>query len=213
MVDEFCTVSEAKPFTRIRDGYSEHDGLLLQCIQLATAQIKEHCRRSFSKTAYVEYFPTCERGDRPSKFYLTERNVATSPALVMRLDYGWPTDWTTVTPVDALYYRVDREKGILTYLSGTYEHPESIRIEYTAGYDTDTGNTSLVLVPVDVRQAAAIQSAYLLEKMLNQDIGQTNKNASGVIKTLRLEAGAVSGLVKQAASLLSKYRPSLVGKN
>ena len=210
---KFCDISDVIALTRMGDGYTGYNNIIQTLLPQATGQIQQYCRRSFIRDVYTEYFPTRKVSGRPTKIWLDELNILTEPAPVVKLDYGFPLDWSAIPVVDPTYYRVDYKKSMITLLMDTWECAESLQVTYTAGYPIDTVDTELVLVPSDLVQAAAIQCAYMLNLIVNQDIGQTAKNSAGVIKTLKLsKSNTEGGLVPQAGALVQKYRRQLIGK-
>lgn len=207
MVDyKFCSIQDVVSLTRIAANYSNFHPLIEQCISIATKQIQTYCRRSFVKQVYTEYFPTMEKKDGPSKIYLGEINVSASPSPAIRLSYDYPSDWSAVTPLLSQYYRIDYTNGVVTLLVALQEHGEAIQVVYTGGYDADTNVTNLILVPDDVRMACALQASYLTDKVVNQDLGQVAKNATGIVKMLILDKAAVHGIIPQARNIIGSYR-------
>jgi hypothetical protein len=206
---KFCEVSQVLKYTRVGDNYTQHDSLINDhIIPNATVAIQNYCRRDFVSQAFTEYLATPE-SKAPVKIYLKETNIALSPTPVFKLYYGFPASWDGVAALDAQYYDLNREKGILTLLVDTEHHGRSLQASYTAGYTVSSDDNATVNVPNEIRDACALQSAFLFERIINQEVGLQEKR-SGDSKAM-ITSSAVYGLVPQARVLLNAHRKQLVG--
>jgi hypothetical protein len=88
-------------------------------------------------------------------------------------------------------YSLDAEKGILTILIATGDHPRALTVSYTAGYDytADPANTSdLALsasLPPDLVQAALFQVMHLYEKSKFSNINVRESRSQGITNASR----------------------------
>jgi len=206
----FCDVNDVLSLTRIGDGYTKLNDLVSDLVPLATNQIQQFCRRDFIKQEYTEFLPLRQSEYRPQRIYLNERGVAATPVPQVKLDYGYPLNWSQVPALAVDQYRIDYAKGILTLLFATSESSEALRVVYTAGYAVDINDPELVLVPVELKRATAIQTAHLLSIIVNQNVGQTTKGA-GASSKQALDKAAVHGIVPQARALIAGHRKQLIG--
>lgn len=209
MVDyKFCTVDQAKAYTKTNQNYAGHDELIQNSVILATTQIQEYCRRKFVQQEYTEYFKTPEI-DTAYIFHLRELNVQTSPVPSIKLDYSYPYDWLSVADLDSQYYRINYEAGTITTLIGLARNRQALRVVYTAGYEAD--DQGIVAVPTAIQLACALQAAFITERVLASEIGmqaKRSKNPSITIHTL--SSAAIGGLVPQAQSVVMNYRRPLI---
>jgi len=212
MAYKFCEVSDVLAYLRVGANYAEHDKLLSdKIIPNASTAIENYCREgSFALGVVTEYLATAE-SPAPVSLYLKRTNIATSPAPIFRLTYSFPLDWDAVDALDTRYYDLDHATGKLTLLFDTQQHGRSIKATYTAGYAISTDDGLTLAVPADIREACALQSAFLLERIVNQDSGLLDKKSSGGAN-LRMSTAAVMGLIPQVRALLNARRRQLVGR-
>lgn len=215
MLYKFCDVTDVVAMTRIAGDYKNyHNQIDVQIIPLATKQIQNLCRRSFIEAQYTEYHPTVERLNSSTKLWLKEINLSD---VVVKVDYNWPRDWSTVDALQADEYLVDADKGTVELLIDTREHARSIQVVYTGGYEVQSAasrgqaESALVAVPDDLRHACALQSAFMLDRIVNKDTGQSGKKGPSVIP-LKLQSQAANGVIPEAISCIAHYRRMLTGK-
>lgn len=208
---KFCGHEDVIKFTRIGQGFTGHDSLINdQIIPAATALVQSYCRRKFIREAIVEYHPTIKRC-APANIWLRENNVQSSPTPVVKLYYGFPASWADIAALDSEYYEFDYEQGMVTLLLDTEEHRRSIQVSYTAGYAVDSGDNVTVDVPDAIKSATAMHSAFMLERIVNREIGQKDKKGTSGAVNPRLADEAIHGLIPAARALLNPYRRLLIG--
>jgi hypothetical protein len=208
MVDyKFCPLEDAKMAIRTERDFSANDNLITSILPLATKQVQDFCNRLFIEDTYTEYFPspqTCS----PHNIYLKELNVSN---VVIKIDYGYPEDWSEVAALDSRYYRVDAANGIVRILASLSAHPESIRITYTGGYPLDEVDTTLVVVPANLAFATALQTEFIFSRLVNRELNVGNKGLTSSLLA-NFSAIAKNGLVPQAFALAASYKRMLVGR-
>ena len=113
-------------------------------------------RSSLAKQALTEYYNAYEH---TNTVVLKSYPVATSPAVQMWDDPDW--NWTSDHLIPAEDYRVDYVDGIIYYNSYFHTGKQSIKVSYTAGYET-TGSVNLI--PAGTKQILVRQAAHWFEQ-------------------------------------------------
>lgn len=199
---KFCTADDVKEYMTARAGYTGYDAKIDSLIPHATREIQTFCNRTFIRDTYIEYINLPD-SRRNHKIWLSERNVQTSPAPVIKIAYETQPIWDSVTAVADSVYRIDNEKGVLTLLFATAHCADALKIEYTAGYEVGAG--SVVAVPDDVRIACALQTSANLERLLAKEFGQKEKTERKGTLNTKLEDGFIRGLLPQCRNILRDY--------
>lgn len=110
-------------------------------INAATAFAKKHTSRTFKKQTYTNVELDTERGQIIN---LPNYPVSTTdPFILEKRDSQLnESQWETI---DALYYEVDTDAGIINCMDGVYffRTIRGYRVTYAAGYDWDNVNTFL----------------------------------------------------------------------
>lgn len=210
---KFCTTDMARSYSKIAFGYDGHDELLGQCIVAATELITNYCRRDFTQAQHVETFtPYPNPNRRPQKFWVNEGPIVDgSVSIKYSYYYDWDnTDAWDNTEFTTPTYVVNNERGMITvFYPFTTVAIGALQVTYTGGYEADTTDTDLILVPDKVQQACAIQASFYLERFLEQETGQNDEKSKG--QALRIDKAALTGPVPEARALLAPLRKTLIG--
>jgi hypothetical protein len=219
MADEpkFCTVEDVKRFTPINANFNVFDQKINDLIPIVTRLVRAYCGREFIQKSYTEYHDAI-RGQTPFKLWLKEKPISGTP--VIRIDYAYDWDNNQSNIDTATYYVQDAEKGLVVFRGElTYNfYPASpvangkgvVRVVYTGGYAEDPDNVGVYQVPAHVRDATAMQVAFMLQRAQGQELGQQAKETKGVIPQ-KILPGSVQGLIAEARMLLNVERRSRLG--
>lgn len=230
--------AEVKALLPIRAGNADFDYKIALYIAVATQQIERHTGRFFTRQAMVELFDTANTitadydifgsgnesgliyGARPQRFIMRAYPVDMSVPVVMYYD---PTRTFTDAGaiVDPKSYVIREQQGIIMAEFGTGRHLQAIQLSYTGGYNVEAGeanNTpinSLVNVDPVISLACCTQVQFLMSKLHPDNIGMDSDRQKG-ITTRALQVSkflSVQGLTKEAAELLSFFKPLAMGRN
>lgn len=209
---KFCTVADAKALTLTAAGYSGIDNLFVTAIDLATEQVGQFINRDLRKKDYTEYFSTPDTLLSSVPFFVKIKGLnVTGGAFVIEWDatgrFNAPNELITSDTYD---FEEDAHK--ITFKGDFVYSPRGLRVKYNAGYDFDGTDTSLLVVPNTIRQATALQAAAFVDRLQQQDLGQTQNmsDAKGVRTVYEKQTG--SGLIQSVQSMLRGYRQPLVGR-
>ena len=176
-----CTLERLKDLMGLSSDEHAHDRQYTACIEMASEQLREFCRRSFGVGTYVEQVD----GDASTLMALSNTPVVAVQALAI--------NGVTVDPAEAKVY----EDYIRFESGGDYDarlrssgrvFPIGLRnivVTYTAGYPT---------IPGDLVMACAQQAIYIFNTFGKQGITTDNSQQSAANKTFALEGQFAAGV-------------------
>lgn len=210
MTDKFCTKMDVIGLLPVNTSITKFDDLIVSCIMASTKAIKNFTRKDFVTAIRTEYHNVFSNVYTRSSFlvFLKESpiDIAETFSIKLAKDY----DWDNTEVLDTKYYTVNAAKGSLQISAIVdWSQRDAMQIMYTAGYDRDVDDTELVLVGDDLKMACAMQTAYLVDRIVNQQTGQKDKQGRPIPS--QLAVSAIETLIPQAISLIRDYRRNLVG--
>jgi hypothetical protein len=210
---KFCTVDAVKKRSNSPVEYLADDDLITACIEDATAMIRKYTRREWVIGDYTEYASsiTVDRalniGRNAFTLSLKEKPIDTSAAFSLKLMGSGRWDDAETQPASS--YQLDASRGLVTvYPYKLTAHDRVLRIDYRGGYELDDTDASLVLGPDHVTGAAAIQAAFLYQRVKNRTSGVSQKQDRVGLSNFKVGA---NGLVMEAQALLRSEASPMVG--
>lgn len=204
-----CSESDVRAQANIIPGYtSRFDSLLPIYLSSAAAQIRGFCGRQFDKSDYTEYFmaPDSFNYPKPYSYWVGERPIEQG---TLFLDYDprglfiENVSWIT-NLVENTDYTVDYAAGQITIIAQSLSYqPRGLRAMYRGGFAA-TGN--VLSVPETVRNAAIMQTVFLLQRISAAQTGQSQEKANRGGNVHVFNQGGQYGLVGEAQALLTDER-------
>lgn len=165
---DLTTLERVKRFLPGAVETTEEDPLLVSVITSVSAHVEQLLRRQVQTVARTEIFdwPAGRR-----RLFLPAYPISSSPALEIRYDTEGDFDATTV--VDADYYRVRANEGIVHFVRwAPVESVQSVRVTWTGGMGTTT--EALADAYPSIVQAATMQAVHEFRKRRRLDVGSIN---------------------------------------
>lgn len=148
--------------------------------------------------------------------WLPARPVDTGETFEVRYDSDIKPDFTAAsTLVDDDNYVLEEEEGRLLLKFKTFRRRKALQVKWTGGYEAvDNGNgDGLTLsnnLPIDLKQAAIAQVAFLFKKFDRENIGARSNRKEGEDRALFT---SISGITNEAAQLLVPHVVLLRGNS
>lgn len=214
-------ISAVKAYLPFQSGYDKEDAKLSALVDLATQQIEEFTRRSFTKQTHTEYFSTKQSyvyeyalwGDSESGVVQSSRDQIYPlrgwplGATGFTISYDPKSEFGSDTVVAAGYYKIDLERSRFILRYPSIQGYQTLKVTYEAGYEAANG-TLQENAPADLKQACVLQTMYLWNRSQPVNVGVADDRAQGSTATSQFRSA--HGLSPEAASLVAKYR--IIGK-
>jgi hypothetical protein len=213
---KFCSVEEVHAELQQYAGYNGDDALISQQVEKATALIRSYTRRDWEKASYTEFFTTYDQditirqGRNYVVFPLKEKPIDLTTEPVVTFNTAGNFANTDPLQYDIDYFVDTNKNQIVMYPAKMEVAGRSLKVVYTAGYDINSQDTSLLDVPANIRLCCAIQAAFWTKRILNQTTGSTQKSDSTGFKVF---ATTRSGFVAEALNLIKSETRVLIGSN
>jgi hypothetical protein len=216
MGKRFCTVEDVKTFANAATNYADpdNDPQITRLIEYTTAKICAFTRRDWEFGLYEERINlsdtnwTTQPEKRFQTIHLSQKPVQSQPAAPV-VDYTLfhgRQEYHRLSPRD---YRVDYSASSITLLLAyTPQLPKALLVRYYAGYRRDTDDNDLVLVDTFLREACAMQTAFVYTRTQNETIGlKRRSDKAGSVEYDLLS----SGFIRDVHTLLLPHIKHLSG--
>jgi hypothetical protein len=203
---KFCLPDDVMEVLPIAPGFAGFDTLIDRAILIATKNIQSFCRRTFLKKERIEYFGTPGPGVG-RKLWLAEGFLDMESPPILRLAYDQL--WINVPDLDAMYYAVEPETGMVEIYGGTSYHPRALQVTYTAGFAPNAFDNDLIDVDERIKMSCAIQAGFLVERFSEKEGAMQQKQGRPIPRTIT--PTAIYGLTPQARQLVADFRATMVG--
>ena len=226
------SLDDLKAQLPIREGNDEFDDRLTLIANTVSRQIQTFCRRAFAAQDYAEIHhvrvgaarhlelygdPLEAYSVRPDGVPFRLREAPLAPDAEVRVYYDRSRRFGPETVIDPARVVVLREQGALrdetlVYVSQALARSEnSVRITYRAGYEADGEPATLSdSIPEDLKLAAVTQGVHLWQRLLPENVGQTQESSEKGKSNARYSVQG--GLVPDVAVLVGPYRRLLRGR-
>lgn len=210
---QFCSIEDVKAYANVSEGYAVTDGTIQRFIEQATAKICTFTRRRWTYGKYTDFVDlagnswNATRERRYQEIYVSERPLRTDPAPVIK--YTTTGDVQNMKVLSRDLYQVNEHKGSITLLlAHSPQMPRALRIEFWAGYETNPDNSEHVMVSDDLREACAMQAAFLYTRGQNETLGLKKHQDKSGIKEYHILG---SGFIREVQGLITPHVRSLTG--
>jgi hypothetical protein len=213
MAKRFCTVDDVKTYANVAMQYAGSDQEIIRFIEQVTAKIVSFTRRNWLYGKYVDFVDISninwqiQPERRLQKIFTRERPLRSTPRPVI-----------TYEPLSAIHsnlvfepsdFAVDEHSHSITLLlHNAPQMPRALKIEYYAGFETDPNDPDLFLASQDIREACAMQAAFMFSRAKNETIGFSRHQDKSGGKTFDILG---SGFIREVHGLISPHVRSLTG--
>lgn len=209
----FCTVNDVKDYTKIGTDYTRYDGILRNCIAIASEQIKRYMPAMMKTGLRTVFFavPRWSEGS-PTFIRFAVQNVDYNLPIVVKYDAtgvfnGWEN--TLTLGVD---YTIDQERGGIFLLQDIGSSPRGLKVTLTGGYELASDPPELLQVPANIKIATALQAGFLYNRITSGALGKLSEEKEGTSRVVYTKAAA-TGLLDEVRSMLGTVtRMPFVGK-
>lgn len=221
---KLCALADVKLVAPVSMAWTGADSQTEEHIKIASQLVMAHCRRAFTPiTGWADYSGTPDRGFKdlgrqdivPFNVRLKQPKVdPTSFKAYLSYSFGWTDDDLligTTTDGSAPDYLLDTTNdygAVFTLLAPTSYHERSLKLVYNSGYTFDLTDTDLLLVDPLVRRATALQTAFTLNRIADNEQGTTQAEAGGSRRRKVFTPLTATGLFSEVAALLRDWRVS-----
>lgn len=225
-MNSLVSLTELKVYIAINEDNTSFDASLVQLAKVATKSLENYCRRSFSVAEYVEYFGTRDSGTFAYDLYSGYENIdgilegaetqkfplkgfPVSADLPFEVRYDLTRQFSDVSVLAATDYYLSSAGNTLFLLRATAQSPRSLKVTYTAGYDTEVlgGVTIISGAPENLKLACIMQVVFMFNKLQEANIGVkgSKKHSPEYIQNDQM-------LCPEAQALAVEFRRNLVGR-
>jgi len=207
-----CTMGDVKGFTKIGAGFTNYDANLIAAISIASDQIIKFVGQPLANGPKVQYAATPQSAaGAPTRVRLTAPNVNFALPIVVKFDAtGRFGAWATTLVKDYDYTVREHDSSILLLGEWGYT-PRGIQIEYTAGYQLAADPPNLLQVPANLRNAAAMQAAFLFNRIQSGSLGKSAEEKENM--QITYTRAAANGLLGEVKAMISSARMPMVGRS
>ena len=213
MARRVSTVEDVKTYSNVSQGYALSDDKIERFIEQATSKIMSFTRRNWLYGKYVDFVDlaglnwTLQPERRFQKVFTNERPLRSTPFPV--ITYTLTGNFSDGTRLPANDFTVDEHAGAITLLLAyAPQMPRALRIEYYAGFEPDPEQPEILQVSNDLREACAMQAAFLYSRAQNETLGLKRQQDKSGIKDFNILG---SGFIREVQGLLTPHVRSLTG--
>jgi hypothetical protein len=218
------SLDHVKQFLPVRAGVTDFDAKILLLIQAASDQISHAVRRDFTYQECTDLFHSLNATRNSYDFGGSSDTgvVTTANEQIVQLK-GYNIDQAedfsvyydpmrifgddTLLDMDLGAYFIDYDNSRVLISVPTRAHRLSIKVVYKAGYVvSDEGG--LTDLPESLKQACAMQTMYLWNKMFPENVSVANERDGSIRGTYFTTKG---GLLPDVEALIAPYRRILSG--
>lgn len=227
MLASLVKLSEIKQYIEVNEENTSFDESLKQLARVATKQLENFCRRTFSAQEYTETFNTRYAGTfaydltgdysnmegvlvqyKAQRFPLKGFPINTEEDFEVSYDISRAFG-DSIEPLVETDYFINQAGNALYLLKGTAEAYASLRVVYTGGYTTELVGTELVITgaPENLKLACVTQVMFLFNKYREQNIGVRGQKKHSPEYVMNEQM-----LCPEAQSMAFEFRRQMVGK-
>lgn len=225
MTVPLITLEDVKGLLPIRDGNTDFDAQIESHIATASMTIERACRQSFARAERSELYSSRATSEvrydlygadsdglgdglayrsREQTLMLRAEPIDVSEDVIVRYDTRRQFGDDTIIAAENYFVDVERNAILLRY--PTRAALSAIQVTYTAGYAEADGTLS-ASIPDDLKRAAIMQTIYLFNRSLPEQLGATTIEQGDETKTLD-----DSGISREVRPLLRPYKRVLTGR-
>lgn len=204
-----CTVADVKTAGNINVNYDYDETGLVRAIEAATVAVFTVTRRKWLLSEYTDRLPVPRSNVRGTfRLWTAVRPILIEPVApkifaMMRLrDTGVSLSSADYT-IDATTGRIDIDVEALSPYQGGF-----VRVNYVGGLGNLPTDAETFDAPADLRHAAAMQAAFIYDRVVNSTVGV--KQFAGKTGSTTYSSYA-NGLVPEAHALVAHYIRPLTG--
>lgn len=204
-----CTVEDVKNKGNINVNYDYDDEGLVRAIRSATVAIFSVTRRKWELGEYADRIPFPRSSVRGTyRFWTKVRPIWLTP-VAPRISLSQTFSGAGVI-LSSSSYEIDAQDGRIDIDPILIENNTQgfIRVSYVGGLGPSDSDADVFDAPDDLAQAAAMQAAYMYDRLVNSKVGV--KQYAGKTGSTTY-TGLANGLVPEAHALIAHYIRPLTG--